>query len=470
MTRLDTDLARGFEAPPIKTGGQARAEQLKIQGAENDLVLDRQTIAANEQKLRSNEAVANEAQRKQQGVAKLSELLAAHSSVDEQGKRKVDHSAILKGLAAGGFGDTALAYDTTRRADELSEVNNHLKELELADRKHDSLAKILNGVMKNGTEDGYHRGIGSALAEGLIKPDQAQQLFQQGWNDQTKAELAQLIDQSKTLKEDSDLYTASLDQKKKALLLPFDVQEAALKAAKTNQEVTGTVPITEYQKEQLADTDASRAQQASEGQKNRDVQVRGQNMTDARSREANGAAGTKLEQGAVKSIAEMETGIAELKRLKTEINAHAGDMGIKGRIGTAPVVGPILQAMGYTGPATLDSKIALARQVVGKAKEGGVLRKEDEEKYKQILANIGDQPDVAFKKIDGVVSEIEDQLKQFKETQQQAGRRPLSGAEQQIQAKKGGGPKVGDVVNVGGKRVKIKVLHGDGSFDGDEVK
>ena len=44
--------------------------------------------------------------------------------------------------------------------------------------------------------------------------------------------------------------------------------------------------------------------------------------------------------------------------------------------------------------------------MIGKALEGGVLRKEDEEKYKDILPTIGDTEAVALSKINGLEAAI----------------------------------------------------------------
>jgi hypothetical protein len=67
------------------------------------------------------------------------------------------------------------------------------------------------------------------------------------------------------------------------------------------------------------------------------------------------------------------------------------------------IVGPV---SGYRALNPFDEKarnlqaeIDRVRQVVGKALEGGVLRKEDEEKYKKILPTINDHPQVAKHKL-----------------------------------------------------------------------
>jgi len=50
-------------------------------------------------------------------------------------------------------------------------------------------------------------------------------------------------------------------------------------------------------------------------------------------------------------------------------------------------------------PRHCQSQIDTVRQTVGKALEGGVLRKEDEEKYKKILPTMSDPKKVAQNKL-----------------------------------------------------------------------
>ena len=52
--------------------------------------------------------------------------------------------------------------------------------------------------------------------------------------------------------------------------------------------------------------------------------------------------------------------------------------------------------------------INLVKQIIGKALEGGVLRKEDEIKYEKILPKLGDPPDVAQTKINNLISTLKD--------------------------------------------------------------
>lgn len=76
--------------------------------------------------------------------------------------------------------------------------------------------------------------------------------------------------------------------------------------------------------------------------------------------------------------------------------------------------GPIRGQMGRNPYATeskaLEAQFRTAAQLVGKAMEGGVLRKEDEEKYRKMLPQITDTPEVAMAKIESVRRMVEMQL------------------------------------------------------------
>jgi hypothetical protein len=69
--------------------------------------------------------------------------------------------------------------------------------------------------------------------------------------------------------------------------------------------------------------------------------------------------------------------------------------------------GPVRGAVGSANPyneksRTADATLRRARQVVGSFMEGGVLRKEDEEKYAKMLPQLTDTPKIARNKLNGV--------------------------------------------------------------------
>lgn len=84
------------------------------------------------------------------------------------------------------------------------------------------------------------------------------------------------------------------------------------------------------------------------------------------------------------------------------------------------LTGPLKGLVGLNPYATeqqdMQAEIDLARQVVGKFLEGGILRKEDEEKYKKILPTMYDTQEVAQRKLENLVIELQNRQKQYQQT------------------------------------------------------
>jgi hypothetical protein len=124
--------------------------------------------------------------------------------------------------------------------------------------------------------------------------------------------------------------------------------------------------------------------------------------------------GKPLSDGAVTRISDSKTSIAGLGDLKDAI------------VENYQYIGPIegMQSWNPYSPARLaQQKLDLIRQRVGKALESGVLRKEDEQKYKKILATMFDTPENAMAKVDYLIENIGTDMKIFQEEQKKAGRR-----------------------------------------------
>jgi len=83
---------------------------------------------------------------------------------------------------------------------------------------------------------------------------------------------------------------------------------------------------------------------------------------------------------------------------------------------TGPIKGLGAKIPYATESKDLQAQIDLARQVVGKFLEGGVLRKEDEEKYKKILPTMYDTPEVAQRKLQNIMTELQSRLAQYEAT------------------------------------------------------
>lgn len=102
-------------------------------------------------------------------------------------------------------------------------------------------------------------------------------------------------------------------------------------------------------------------------------------------------------------LAEFETSLDDTVVLRTVI----GDVGTISRLGASMPTWVTELTGGWGSDAkSQNAVIARVKQVIGKALEGGVLRKEDEEKYKDILPTIGDPKSVALNKLDGLEAAI----------------------------------------------------------------
>jgi hypothetical protein len=145
--------------------------------------------------------------------------------------------------------------------------------------------------------------------------------------------------------------------------------------------------------------------------------------------------GRRLSDGAIKQMAESRSAIASLRDLRQVLRDNEQYIG--------PVAG--LAAMNpYSKARQAQADIDRVRQRVGKALEGGVLRKEDEEKYKRILATLQDTPATAIYKVDQLIEDIERDLTNFAEEQRRAGRRVS-------EPTRANGPKVGERRRINGQ-------------------
>lgn len=113
----------------------------------------------------------------------------------------------------------------------------------------------------------------------------------------------------------------------------------------------------------------------------------------------------KLNSTASGVIADTITGLNSLNELSQKI----GDSNVNN-----PIIGQIRGRNPFdTNAQNLQASIATAKQIVGKALEGGVLRKEDEAKYAKILPTLGDTDAVAQHKISELINLISQRLNQY---------------------------------------------------------
>jgi hypothetical protein len=125
-------------------------------------------------------------------------------------------------------------------------------------------------------------------------------------------------------------------------------------------------------------------------------------LADATRRPDTGRTGRPVTSGDANRIAELDTSLNDLATLAQEIGTGAGVTGTRARIGAA-LPNPITEWTGV-GQVAKEKQAVIDRvkQVIGKALEGGVLRREDEYKYTKILPTIADTADTVRAKLVGL--------------------------------------------------------------------
>lgn len=121
---------------------------------------------------------------------------------------------------------------------------------------------------------------------------------------------------------------------------------------------------------------------------------------------------SKLSDTAIKTVSDIQTAMGDLEGLRSAISGTTGfDIPGLGTRLTLPTQSTRIS----------QAEVDRVRQTVGKALEGGVLRKEDEEKYKRILPTINDSIDVANAKIDSIMQALHAQMMTYTGLQNERG-------------------------------------------------
>jgi hypothetical protein len=134
--------------------------------------------------------------------------------------------------------------------------------------------------------------------------------------------------------------------------------------------------------------------------------------------------------GAIKEVAASKSSLSSLNDLKDTLTNNKQYLGVlRGWQGYIP-----------GSPAQLArAEIDLVRQRVGKALEGGVLRKEDESKYKAILSKLLDEPEIAIGKTEQLIENISKDMAIFEAEQKRGGRKSLDPAKPGVPSKASAG-------------------------------
>jgi hypothetical protein len=112
--------------------------------------------------------------------------------------------------------------------------------------------------------------------------------------------------------------------------------------------------------------------------------------------------GRQVTSGDAGRLAELDTSLDDIGALRSTLTQTKGATGAAARVGVS-LPNVVTEVTGWGSSAKQrQATIDRVKQVIGKALEGGVLRKEDEYKYEKILQTIGDEPSVAKRKIEGL--------------------------------------------------------------------
>ena len=124
--------------------------------------------------------------------------------------------------------------------------------------------------------------------------------------------------------------------------------------------------------------------------------------------------GKQISSEQVNKIAGIESSRSQLKKILEEVDLKSEFMG--------PVAGRISAATPYATEAkAFDARMKLAAQKIGVAIEGGKLANEDIIRYRQMLPNIEDTPEVAREKVSILLDILETEESVALETLKQSG-------------------------------------------------
>jgi hypothetical protein len=140
----------------------------------------------------------------------------------------------------------------------------------------------------------------------------------------------------------------------------------------------------------------------------------------AKATSASGEGGKPLLANEINKISDFLQGMETLKELGSKQTTGTGALA---GAQAALIPNMVTEATGWgTSAKSRRAMLDTAKQIIGKAMEGGVLRKEDEAKYMKILPVIGDPPEVARAKMKNLTEQMARDSKIYLSALQHAGR------------------------------------------------
>ena len=402
------DLIRNLSSLPGQVVQQQRAvqqDEMRRQMQQQQIDLSKNEQALQQQRLTQAQA---EAQQKQQATTRQSSIDAVLGADvwDENGY--IDLGKVREKAAAA---DPSIVPHAVAVASKLNQQTDEWKEtqakaeqaqLALAGRRNDAIGMAGLELMGGGADvdqGSYELAIGQFVKHKLVDPQQAEAWLNASTPAERKANVAAMIRGSKEATSmlakpklsDHDPAKALIDETGK-VIVPAEAPVPKPSEAETARHNLATEAISRMT---AGRAEASAAETA---RHNRAMEESARNRTSAR----------PVLSGDVNRIADIDTSLNEITALRDEVKTS----GAGSKIG-AMLPNVVSEYTGIGAEAKKrQSQIDRTKQLIGKTLEGGVLRKEDELKYERILPTIGDPPDVAARKLDG----LERMLKQKRET------------------------------------------------------
>jgi hypothetical protein len=298
---------------------QVKALQAQPALQSQQFALNQQRLQAGQMELDQGRRQIEEQKRKEAGLSELSKLWAQHGD---------DDNAIVTGLNQGGFADVAQAYTTNRakmREDAFTAEEKRLK-------NQAEQIKLLGGIA--GTikdEASYQRGIGQALASGLLDARGAAEWLGRPWTPETQAAVAQLAQQSLTAQQQAELQIKQAEDARKALFDAANLDKTKAEAKMKGLEAEGKAPIQPAEKQRLdlqlkQFFETKRHNQASESRQSQMAQAIAQTgMSGQQSQRVMQIAGQFDNEPLVKEFNVIQSGKAFVDSLGTGKNANPGD-------------------------------------------------------------------------------------------------------------------------------------------------
>jgi len=122
--------------------------------------------------------------------------------------------------------------------------------------------------------------------------------------------------------------------------------------------------------------------------------------------------GAQVSPGDSGRVSDFDSAMSQLSKLKADLQGETFTT-VFGTDATGGFVDRVIGLAPGSQRKKAQASIDRVKQVIGKALEGGVLRKEDEEKYKKILPTIADSPGIIEFKIKELEHDLEIRRQQF---------------------------------------------------------